>query len=70
MVLSWPEERGNAVERLVRRVAENRREVLMMFGWRIWGYKCSAKTGACGLNGNQRMCDSREITANEMDRRK
>jgi hypothetical protein len=70
MVLSLREERGSAVARLVRRVAENRREVLMMFGWRIWGCKCSAKTGVCGLNGNQRMCDSREITANEMDRRK
>jgi hypothetical protein len=46
MVLPRCEERGSAVARLVRREAEeNRREVLMMSGWRIWGCKCSAKAG-------------------------
>jgi hypothetical protein len=39
------EERGSAVARLARRVAEEKRlEVLMMAGWRTWGCKCSVET--------------------------
>ena len=63
MVLAWWEERGSAVARLARRRAEEKRlEVLMMAGWRIWGCKCGVETRVCGLNGNQRTCDSREVT--------
>ena len=61
MVLAWREERGSAVARLVRRTEENRREAFMMTRWRIGGCKCSIETQVCGLNGNQRMCHSREV---------
>jgi hypothetical protein len=40
MVLASREERGSAVARLARRVAEEKRlEALMMAGWRIWDCK-------------------------------